>query len=1811
MTGTRIEGFPLSPQQARLWPLLRDDATRLRTRCVVRLPDAFDEGRLSTAIGEVIGRHEILRTRFEGVPGLRSGVQVVSDSPEWTFGHAGGGTAPVRWTLAEENRLVIDASALCADRAAMRNIVSEIACAYAGEALSEDVLQYADYAQWANEMAAEPVDPGAAEFWAQHTRLGETGDQPGAATRFDSVSFDLGQHEPVGLLLACWRLVLWSSHPDAVDQFVGVLVDGRNFDQLPDAVGLYERRLPVRIPVDGRQNFATLVKAAEAAVTGAVRWQDTSPGQFRVEPSFAYSNDDPANSTAEFAIVELESRTAPVHLELTIRGGKGEITYDPDAYSRGHVGLLAGRFRHVLRQVAARPEVRVDDIEICPPEESTGWNRTRAAYQADKCLHHLVADQVARTPEATALVADDVRLTYRELAERAGHLSLVLRGLGVTRGSRVGICLPRRELLVVSVLAVWQSGAAYVALDPEDAPTRISDLLESTGCAVLIAEQDLPGRLGQVSATVVHPGQAMSTSVEPVEPVAMTPDDVAYIAHTSGSTGRPNGVVVPHRGVVNYLAYLVGQYAVTSDDVVLQQAPFTFDAWIRDCIGPLTAGASVVLGDGSFAEPSVAVLERIEKYGVTRLLHSVPTVLRDLANTARDHGFWIDTVRTVLSSGEALHHADHEMVRSAFGSGVTLVNQYGPSECTLTSTFWRVADEPGDIPIGTPIQNVTVHVLNPCGHPVPVGMPGEIHIGGLGVTHGYLGRPDLTADRFRPDPFAGQPGARLYRTGDIGRRRPDGTIEFVGRRDHQLKIRGVRIEPGEIEATLLSHPAVRETAVVPDRSDDSQIRLVAFATCTGETTADELRGWLTARLPVSLVPGAVQVVAELPRTPHGKVDRLRLAESARLVRTEERPYVPPASALEQLICEIFGEVLGHATVSAQDSFFRIGGHSLLATRAIYEVGEAVGLRLPLRAIFEFPTAAMLAELVRKEAAGTPDVKAHVTALSSRPADRTPVGRQAATTDELSIPQADEADAYALSFAQQRIWLSDALLPGDPGQNVQVVVRVRGPLNVVRLRTVLGHLVARHPMLRTAFTTVDDEPAQVVHPPYEPELPLVDLSTAGARRERELRDHVREQAGRGFDLARIPLMRAGLVRLADQQHVLVLTMHHIIVDEWSVSVLLRDLLAWYESLGRGEVPELPELPLRYLDFAVWQRRWLTGERLERLLAHWRERLAGARFEVELPTDRTPPAVPTVQGGRMTTLVPRDESDAITRLAERYDVTRFMVLLAAFKTLLFHHSGQEDLSVGSPIANRTHRQLDDVVGFFANILVLRTDLAGDPPFSELLTRVRQTALDGYAHQDMPFEKLVEALRPGRTMHRMPLVRIWFVLHNAPTPVLRGDEIELSLQDRESNAIRFDLSMALTEVGDGLSMAIEYSTDLFLATTARRLMLQYQFLVRAVTEDPDVRLSVLRQRIEDFDWKEREMVAGSRDSSVSRSFGAFKTTRVTPVRVTERDLVRVGRLPGEGPLPVLVRPGDSHVELAAWVADNRALVTKHLHDAGAVLFRGFGIDDVTAFQQVVSAYSPHMLDYYERSTPRREVSGKVYTSTEFPPDRHIPLHNESAYSHYWPRTLWFCCLQAAEQGGATPLADSRRILTLLDPALLRRFVERRVMYVRNYHEGFDIPWQDAFQTDDPQVVAEYCRNTGMQHEWLDGGVLRTRLVLDPVVSHPDTGEQVWFNQVHAYHFASLDPDTQKALRDLFTEDTLPRLVRYGDGGVISEDEFAAVRAATEQATVSFPWQEGDALLVDNMLAAHGREPFVGKRKVVVAMSDPYDRDRLRENG
>ncbi|HZI16055.1 MAG TPA: condensation domain-containing protein, partial [Myxococcus sp.] len=768
-------------------------------------------------------------------------------------------------------------------------------------------------------------------------------------------------------------------------------------------------------------------------------------------------------------------------------------------------------------------------------------------------------------------------------------------------------------------------------------------------------------------------------------------------------------------------------------------------------------------------------------------------------------------------------------------------NHYGPTEATIDATAGVVSGEEkgASVSIGKPVANTRAYVLDAWLRPVPTGVPGELYLGGVSLARGYLERPELTAEKFIPDPFASEPGARLYCTADKARWRNDGTLEYLGRLDTQVKVRGFRIELGEVESALTAHPTVRDAVVVVREE-----RLVAYVVAREGVTPEvgTLRQALKQHLPEYMVPAAIALLPALPLTPSGKVDRKALPalEGTEVARTRE--YVAPHAGVEEQLAAMWAELLRVGRVGRHDDFFELGGHSLLATQLVSRVRAVLGVEIPLRVLFETPTLEALARHVEH---GAPS-------LAQPPLRPLP-----------------RSGPLPLSFAQQRLWFLDQLQPGGATYNLPAPVRLSGALHVAALEQSLGHLLQRHEALRTTFPSVRGEPVQAIQPVTPFALPRVDLGAMpeGAR-EAEARRLAHEDALRPFDLGQGPLLRALLVRLTPSDHVLLLTMHHIVSDGWSTSVLVRELAALYEAFSSGAQPSLPPLPVQYADYAVWQREWLRGDALEAQLGYWKQQLAGAPPALELPTDRPRPPMQTFAGAELAFALPSEVALRLEVLARQHHATVFMVLLAAWQTLLQRYSGQEDFVVGSPIAGRTHAETEGLIGFFVNTLALRARFTHTDTFASLLARVREATLGAYAHQHVPFEKLVEAVPHTRHLSRSPLFQVMFVVQNLPDAPLALPGLQLALLDASLPVAQFDLTLVLTPGPQGLSGALSYNTDLFDASTAARMAGHFQVLLEGLATAPHARLSTLpllrederRQLLVEWNWTDAGFPEGA---------------------------------------------------------------------------------------------------------------------------------------------------------------------------------------------------------------------------------------------------------------------------------------------------------------------------------------------------------------
>ncbi len=906
--------------------------------------------------------------------------------------------------------------------------------------------------------------------------------------------------------------------------------------------------------------------------------------------------------------------------------------------------------------------------------------------------------------------------------------------------------------------------------------------------------------------------------------------------------------------------------------------------------------------------------------------------------------------------------------------------------------------------------------------------------------------------------------------------------------------------------------------------------------------------------------------------PHIKPRKLRSATSS------------PRTPVEEMLVNIWTEVLRLEQVGIDDNFFELGGHSLLATQVMSKVRQIFHLELPLRHLFEAPTVASLAKRIESS-------------------EQTDLGLQ---TPPL-LPVARDGK-LPLSFAQQRLWFIEQLHPGSFTYNEPFAARFVGFLNVAVLKQSINEIVRRHEVLRTTFPMIDGQPFQAIAPSVTINLPLVDLcELTETQREAEVKRLTAQESQRPFDLTTGPLLRCTLVRVTEQEHIVLFTIHHIISDGWSMGVFVRELAALYEAFSTGKPSPLPELPIQYADFAVWQRRLLQEKLLETQLNYWKQQLGNNLPVLQLPTTRPRAEVKTNRNATQTFVIPSHLSQALQALSRQEDVTLFMTLLAGFQVLLQRYTNQDDIVVGTDIANRNRAELEPLIGFFVNLLVLRTYLGGNPSFQELLKRVRSCTLGAYTHQDLPFDQLVKVLQPERNLSNTPpLFQVLFVLQNAPMPALELPKLTLNILEVENKTARFDLTLFLTETEQGIIGKWHYNADLFAADMITRMTGHFQTLLESAIAQPNTPISALEMHTE-AQRKEQAMQKKER-----KSFKREKFISLAPkaVQLSQEKLIKANYLFPEQSFTLVIQPNAEDIDLRDWAQINREYLERELLKHGAILFRGFNIESVSQFESVAQAICPELFGEYG-DLPRAGEGGKVYGSTPYPANKAILFHNESSHLHRFPLKIWFFCVQPAEQGGETPIVDCRKAYQILNPQLRERLADKQLMYVRNFTDGLDVSWQDFFQTNDKKVVENFCQQAKIDYEWYENNGLVTRQVRPALALHPKTGESVFFHQIQLHHIAYLETEVRESLLSVFGEKKLPRNVYYGDGTPIEDSVIAEINEVYQQSQISFPWQKGDILMLDNMLVAHGRNPYVGSRKIVVAMGEMFDSANLENKG
>ncbi len=1498
-----LEGeLPLSYAQQRMWLLQQiDGAGAYNIPAAIRISGPLDIPSLRRCFDQIVQRHAALRTVIEARQGQPIGrlaqaspitlpVTDLSDTPgdrqqqvedlrrQEALGPFDLSKGPllrgrILRLAQDEHVLLITLHHLVCDGWSLGVLLGELAEAYDSSiggrqpCWADLPIQYPDYARWQRQWLSGDRLDRQIEYWRKvlHGEL-PTLELPadrarpavqtfhGAVHRVELPADLVASLQQTGQAHGCTLFMvllagfaaLLARYCRQQDIVIGTPIAGRTRPELEGLIGLFVNTLALRLDLSDEPTFRGLLVRARQASMDAYVHQDT-PFEKIVEvlqPRRDMSRSPlfqtmlilqnaplPRMRLGRASLVPLPDcgHVAKFDLTLEVIQQAGQTiagwNYNRDLLDEAMVGRMARHFEVLVRSAVAQPDQPISQLAMMSPADRAALiynlNDTSQPYERGVCLHELIERSADAHGSREALVFEDTSLSYSELESRANRLVNRLRRRGIGPESLVGVSLQRSVDLVVALLGVLKAGAAYVPLDPSYPADRLQYMVADSQVRWVIAaagDSWLDTIDGVRRVTVNEIMREESDDSRPASGVCS--HNVAYMIYTSGSTGQPKGAMNEHAGIVNRLQWMQQQYALGADDRVLQKTPFGFDVSVWEFFWPLMTGATLVVAKPEGHRDAKYLAQLIDEQQISTI-HFVPSMLEVFLEEI-DAGA-CKTLRRVICSGEALSWDLKERFYAKLGC--QLHNLYGPTEAAVDVTYWPCDRQTGAkvVPIGYPVANTRVHILDERMEPVPQGVRGEIYLGGVQVGRGYWRRPGLTAERFLPDPFCTKGGSRLYRTGDAGRYREDGSIEYLGRLDDQVKIRGFRIELGEIESRLREIAGVKEAAVAV-KGEGPAKRLIGYVTRRGDDDLDiaQLRQQLRQHLPEYMVPATIVQLDQLPLSPNGKLDRKALPEpKAADMRHQGNARTLPRTPTEQRLAAIWADVLPVKDIAVEDDFFELGGHSLLAAQVVARLRDTFDIELPLRGLFESPTLEGLASLVDRKRAD----HAH----SAQPA----------------ITVTDRVGALPLSFGQQRLWFLEQLEPGVALYNVPLGVRLSGPLDVNALERAINEVVRRHEILRTVFGPGDGEGVQCVLDSLIIRLPVQDISELpGDEQAAEVRRRSEQEAILPFDLVRGPLLRGRLLRLAPQEHVLLLTMHHIVCDGWSTGVLMRETGQLYDAFLHDGPASLQPLPIQFADYALWQRSWLTGDTLARQVGYWRDRLGSNPPVLTLPTDRPRPTEQTYAGATVSFAIQPGTMAALEHLGRSEGATLFMTLLTGLAVLLSRCSNQDDLVIGTPVAGRRNAQTEGLIGFFVNTLPLRISLGGEPSFRNVLREVREAALAAYAHQDVPFEKLVDELHVRRDPSRTPLFQVVFAMQNTPLPALRLGEMRMTPLPEPGNVAKFDLMLTIQPApdGEGLAASLNYNRDLFDADTVQRMAERFGQLLEAAVAETDTTVSRL---------------------------------------------------------------------------------------------------------------------------------------------------------------------------------------------------------------------------------------------------------------------------------------------------------------------------------------------------------------------------------
>jgi amino acid adenylation domain-containing protein/FkbM family methyltransferase len=1494
----RPANIPLSFAQERLWFIDKLEGTAAyHMSTALRLKGKLDKEALQFALQKIVDRHEVLRTVIKEEDG--EAFQYIHESAGWYLNivHLSTGSSEtslqaqiqqqadqpfdlskdymLRANLitcgAEDYVLVVTMHHVASDGWSLSIVIKEVVELYKSfvekvpDRLAKLQIQYADYAIWQRTyLQGELIKKTA--YWEKQlsgvrplvlptdfprppvqTTNGDVSEFAIDEVLLQSIN-SLSQQQGATLfmtLVAAFKVLLYR-YSGQSDICVGTPTANRTYNEVEGLIGLFLNTVALRTNVNGDDTFVELLKQVKATTLDAYDNQDvpfekvvetvvkerdlSRNALFQVMFTLQNTPEVPKIQLGEVGLTSygFVNRTSKFDLSFSvtesIAGLKGTVHYNTDLFRKDTIQRMLEHFYELLASIVKDPQEKVVSLSILPVKQQQQllqeFNKPIATGLPYKTLVELFEGQVKATPGNVALVFGGSKLTYQQLNERANELAHHLIEKGVGLETVVPICIDRSFEMMIGILAILKAGGAYTPIDPDYPVDRIQYMVEDINAFIILTSETHAAKVAH-SATVASiiniDGDWNKDGLYSFENVDLSikGNNLAYVLYTSGSTGKPKGVQVEHKSISYHLHWFTNQYRIDTNDSSLLISSFSFDGAMTAIWPVLVRGGSLHLPVEKVPDPT-EIVGYISEHSIT-YIKTLPGIFKEIVNASNFTKRNVcKSIRLIILGGERINANDLKTYISQYPD-ITFSNHYGPTECTVSSSFYlidksNIEEFSRQLVVGKPVDNTNIFIINEAGLLNPVGVPGEISITGTGVSRGYLNDQELTKKKFVTSSIGSQPGVRMYNTGDIGRWLADGNIEYLNRKDDQVKIRGYRVEPGEIEEALKRNLQVSDAVVIAREDTNGDYRLIAYIIPKDELNQEQIAANLRNQLPAFMVPSYFIETDSLPTTPNGKVDRNTL-KNRDVYQQQKNEYLAPRNKRERVIAEIWKELLKIGQIGVNENFFEIGGHSLLAMRVVSAIRKQLQVEVAVKALFVYPTIESLASHLNVDETGT----------VLRPIEVKP-----------------RPNIIPLSYTQERLWFVDQL-EGGTLNHIPSVLRLKGTLKVEALIFALKTVIERHEVLRTVILSADGKPHQHIRTSDEWKLNIVD-GTVFSEDESALQRAIDKLIKAPFNLSKDYMLRADLVRLKEDDHLVVTTMHHIASDGWSTSVLVKEVVELYASYVEGRAAKLESLPIQYADFAIWQRAYLQGELLENKINYWKKKLEGLT-QLQLPCDYTRPAIRSTNGSYVSFNIEGSLSNQLQQLSQQQGTTLFMTLLATLKVLLYKYTGQPDITVGTGIAGRQQTQLEGLIGFFVNLLALRTEVNSNSTFSDLLQQVSVTTMEAFEHQDLPFEKVVDAVVEERDMSRSPLFQVLLVMQNTPdTRQLKLRDLELSSQPFINNIAKFDLTFFISEGPAGLKGSIEYNTDLYKEDTIVRMLNHFKHLLTLIAKTPEQQLAQL---------------------------------------------------------------------------------------------------------------------------------------------------------------------------------------------------------------------------------------------------------------------------------------------------------------------------------------------------------------------------------